>query len=246
MDFVGFYNWGGGSGGTEIITGVANENLPSAEQNIGTNPYMFFSGHFTNLSRELIHISLYGFQQGGISSMHQHDLRPYESLKVTNCPLQKVQVFVETGAVIGFHGMGSLRLANDDEEYALALLKSSIHEDLHQSPDFDTDDFNSTNIAAIATTTVWTPAVNSTIGGYKITIASAGANTVEMQFTDNLGANIAKIGMIRFASEGSFVYDFDTALMRNPNGNDGLLQAVTTTANAIQVDTIGHDILFSQ
>ena len=38
MDFVGFYNWGGGSGGTEIITGGANENLPSAEQNIGTNP----------------------------------------------------------------------------------------------------------------------------------------------------------------------------------------------------------------
>ena len=244
MDLTGLYNWAGS--GTEVITGVANENLPSSEQNICSNEYQFFSGDFTNLSRLLIHVSLFALQQGGVSTMHKHDLRPYESLKVMNIPLQKVQVHVPANALVGFHGMGVMRQANDEEERTLALIKSSVNEDLHQSPDFDTDDFNTTNIAAIATTTVWTPVADSTIGVYKITIASAGANTVELQFTDNAGANVKKIGMVRFASEGTFVYDFDTALMRNPNGNDGLLQAVTTTANAVQVDCIGHDILYSQ
>ena len=244
MDLTGLYNWAGS--GTEVITGVANENLPSSEQNICSNEYQFFSGDFTNLSRLLIHVSLFALQQGGVSTMHKHDLRPYESLKVMNLPLQKVQVHVPANALVGFHGMGVLRQANDEEERTLALIKSTVNENLHQSPDFDTDAFNSTNIAAAATTTVWTPAADSTIGVYKITIAAAAAQTVELQFTDSVGGNVAKIGMIRFASEGTFVYDFDTSLMRNPNGNDGLLQAVTGTAAATQIDCIGHDILYSQ
>ena len=244
MDLTGLYNWAGS--GTEIITGVANENLPSSEQNICSNEYQFSSGDFPNLSRLLIHVSLFALQQGGVSTMHKHDLRPYETLKVVNLPLQKVQVHVPANSLVGFHGMGVLRQANDEEERTLALIKSSVNENLHQSPNFDTDDFTSTNIAAAATTTVWTPAANATIGVYKITIAAAAAQTVELQFTDSVGANVEKIGLIRFASEGSFVYDFDTALMRNPNGNDGLLQAVTTTAAATQIDCIGHDILYSQ
>jgi len=40
--------------------------------------------------------------------------------------------------------------------------------------------------------------------------------------------------------------DFDTALLRNPNGNDGLLVATTTTTASTEIDCIGHDILVSQ
>ena len=49
MKFVGMYNFGGG--GTEIITGVANENLPSHTENVCYNEKVLFSGEFTNLSR---------------------------------------------------------------------------------------------------------------------------------------------------------------------------------------------------
>ena len=41
MKFVGMYNFGGG--GTEIITGVANEQLPSHTENIGYNEKVLFS-----------------------------------------------------------------------------------------------------------------------------------------------------------------------------------------------------------
>jgi len=244
MDLTGLYNWAGS--GTEIITGVSNENLPSSTQNICSNEYQFFSGDFTNLSRELIHVSLFALQQGGVSAMHKHDLRPYESLKVINVPLQKVQVHVPANALVGFHGMGVLRQANDEEERTLALLKSTLNEDLHQSPDFDTDQFKTTTITSAATTTLWTPTTDSTIGVYKITIAAAAAQTVKLQFTNSAGASADIIGLIRFASEGSFVYDFDTSLMRNPNGNNGLLQAITSTAASTEIDCIGHDILYSQ
>ena len=49
MQFAGFYNFGGG--GTEEITGVSNENIPSHEENVCSNDRMFASGQFSNLSR---------------------------------------------------------------------------------------------------------------------------------------------------------------------------------------------------
>ena len=246
MEFTGFFNWGGT--GTELITGGSNEQIPSAEQNISTNEYMFFSGDFTNLSRHLIHISLFGFQQGGVSPLHRHDLRPYESLKVVNVPLQRVAVFVPTGKVIGFHAMGVLRQANDEEEKTLALLKATVHEDLHQSPVFALDQYKSASITTATTTTLWTPASDTTIGVYKITISTAGAQVLQLFFTDSAGSggSTKQIGLLRFASEGTFVYDFDTALLRNPNGNDGLLRCITNTTANTYIDVIGHDIPFSQ
>ena len=39
MEFNGFYNFGGG--GTEIITGVANDNLPSHTENVCANEKMY-------------------------------------------------------------------------------------------------------------------------------------------------------------------------------------------------------------
>ena len=115
MRFVGLYNFGGG--GTEVITGVANDNLPSHTENVCYNEKTFFSGQFTNLSRELIHITLKGF--GSTQTFHRHDLRAYESFTVKNIPIQSVSVFVTANQNIGFHGMGSLWEAEDEDEYAI-------------------------------------------------------------------------------------------------------------------------------
>ena len=40
--------------------------------------------------------------------------------------------------------------------------------------------------------------------------------------------------------------DFDTAMLRNPNGQNGLLRAITSTTAATQIDCIGHYIQASQ
>ena len=77
-------------------------------------------------------------------------------------------------------------------------------------------------------------------------MSCAAAQTIELQWTDSAGANVAVIGMYRFGNEGTFVMDFDTAMLRNPNGNNGLLKAVTTTTAVTQIDSIGHEITASQ
>ena len=244
MLWNGLYNFK--SSGTEVITGGANQAQPSSVDLISTNANVFFSGQFSNLSRVLLGVEFSGYLSGGNSTMHTHDLRAYESINLQNIPLRQVGVYVPTAKVCGFHGMGSMTLVQDEDERAICLSKSMIWEALNKSPDFELDVYNSTTTTTATTTTLWTPTASSTQGVYKITIAAAAAQTVELQWTDSGGASADKIGLIRFGAAGTFVYDFDTALCRNPNGNDGLIQAITTTTASTQIDTIGHDILASQ
>ena len=104
MRFYGFYNFKGG--GTEQITGISNEGLPSSTDNISNNPNILFSGQFSNLSRRLVHIGLHAFRHDGSTTLHKHDIRAYESLNLSNIPLQKIDVYVEADQTVGFHGMG--------------------------------------------------------------------------------------------------------------------------------------------
>tara|TARA_R100000687_G_C6436375_1_gene158308 strand:+ start:535 stop:1275 length:741 start_codon:yes stop_codon:yes gene_type:complete len=246
MQFYGFYNAFGG--GTEIVTAGSNENVPSARDTISQNKDILFNGQFTNLSRVLIHIGLFAFRPDGSTVLHKHDIRAYESLNVHNVPLRSIEVFVPVGKTVGFHGMGCLTKVESEDELAVALTKTGLDEDLHNSPDFELDQFKSATITTATDTTLWTPASDSCIGVYKINMAVAGAQTIELKFTDSVGSvpSEAIIGLYRFGSEGTYTMDFDTALLRNPNGNDGLLLATTTTTASTEIDCIGHDILVSQ
>ena len=245
MRFYGFYNFKGG--GTEQITGISNEGLPSSTDNISNNPNIFFSGQFSNLSRRLVHVGLHAFRHDGSTTLHKHDIRAYESLNLSNIPLQKIDVYVESDITVGFHGMGVHTLIEDDDERAVALTKSNINEALRQSPNFDTDIYTNTTITTATDTIVMTPSTNTSLGLYKVTVACAGANTVQLKWTDTAGTGgFQIIGLMRFGAEGTFVYDFDTAMLRNPNGQNGQLMATTTTTASTQIDCIGHYIKASQ
>ena len=245
MRFYGFYNFKGG--GTEQITGISNEGLPSSTDNISNNPNILFSGQFSNLSRRLVHVGLHAFRHDGSTTLHKHDIRAYESLNLSNIPLQKIDVYVESDITVGFHGMGVHTLIEDDDERAVALTKSNINESLNQSPDFDTDIYTSTTITTATDTIVMTPSTNTSLGLYKVTVACAGANTVQLKWTDTAGTGgFQIIGLMRFGAEGTFVYDFDTAMLRNPNGQNGQLMATTSTTASTQIDCIGHYIKASQ
>jgi len=245
MQFAGFYN--AFSGGTEVITAGSNENIPSAKETISQNKDILFNGQFTNLSRVLIHVGLFAFRPDGSTVLHKHDIRAYESLNVHNVPLRSIEVFVPVGKTVGFHGMGCLTKVESEDELAVALTKTGLDEALHNSPDFELDQYKSSTITTATDTTLWTPASDSTIGVYKINMAVAGAQTVKLKFTDSTGSSgDAVIGLYRFGSEGTYTMDFDTALLRNPNGNDGLLVATTTTTASTEIDSIGHDITYSQ
>ena len=245
MRFYGFYNFKGG--GTEQITGISNEGLPSSTDNISNNPNILFSGQFSNLSRRLVHVGLHAFRHDGSTTLHKHDIRAYESLNLSNIPLQKIDVYVESDITVGFHGMGVHTLIEDDDERAVALTKSNINEALRQSPNFDTDVYTNTTITTATDTIVMTPSTNTSLGLYKVTIACAGANTVQLKWTDTAGTGgFQIIGLMRFGAEGTFVYDFDTAMLRNPNGQNGQLMATTSTTASTQIDCIGHYIKASQ
>ena len=245
MRFYGFYNFKGG--GTEQITGITNEGLPSSEDVVSQNNDIFFNGEFTNLSRVLVHVGLHAFKSDGATSLHKHDIRPYESLVLRNVPLQKVQIYVPSGQTVGFHGMGNLTYVENEDERAVALTKTSIGEALHQSPNFDTDVYTNTTITSATDTLIMTPSQGTSLGLYKVTVACAGANTVQLKWTDTAGTGgFQIIGLLRFGAEGSFVYDFDTAMLRNPNGQNGQLMATTTTTASTNISCIGHYIQASQ
>ena len=238
MKFVGMYNFGGG--GTEVITGVANEQLPSHTENIGYNEKVLFSGEFTNLSRTLVHITLHGF--GSAQSFHRHDLRAYESFVVKNVPLASVSIYVNANEEIGFHGMGTLVEAEDEDEYAIMLAKSTMNEKLPNSPVFNTDDYTRVTQAAAATVDLLVSGANEDFAVYKITVSPVAANIIDLFWTDSANGNVEFIGQLNFASAGTFVYDFPDSMLRNPNRQGGKLRMTTSTAASTVVDVIGHEV----
>lgn len=245
MQFLSLYNFRGG--GTEQITGVTNEGLPSVEDTISQDQNILFNGQFSNLSRVLVHVSFEAFRSDGTTSLHKHDLRACESIDLRNIPLRSIGVYVPANTTVGFHGMGALTRVESPDELAVALTKSAIFESLRQPPAFDTDTYKNSTITTATTTTLWTPTSGTSIGLYKVTMSCAGAQTVQLKWTDSTGSSgDAIIGLYRFGNEGTFVMDFDPAMLRNPNGQNGLLRAVTTTTASTEIDCIGHDIQEAQ
>ena len=103
MQFVGLYNLFGV--GTEVITGVANEELPSRTETVTLDPLVLFSGQITNLSRHLVHLGLHGLKQDGTTDLHRHDIRANESLNLHNVPLTRIDVYVPPNIVIIAHSI---------------------------------------------------------------------------------------------------------------------------------------------
>ena len=242
MEFNGFYNFGGG--GTEIIVGVANDNLPSHTENVCANEKMLFTGQFANLSRQLIHITFRGF--GSAQAFHRHDLRAYESIQVFNVPLASMSVSVPAGESIGFHGMGTIWTAQDEDEYSIMGAKSGMFEALPNSPNFNTDSYTRVTQAAAATVDLVVSAADDDFAVYKITASVAAANVIDIFWTDSVNGNINFIGQLNFASAGTFVYDFPDSMMRNPQRQGGKLRMTTSTAASTVVDVIGHVVLAGQ
>jgi len=232
------YNFGGG--GTEVITGVANEQLPSHTENIGYNEKVLFSGEFTNLSRTLVHITLVGF--GSAQNFHRHDLRAYESFVVKNVPLSSVSIYVNAGEEIGFHGMGTLVEAEDEDEYAIMLAKSSMNEKLPNSPQFDTDEYTRISVAAAQTADIFASGVNDDYALYKLTVSATAAQTLDIFWTNAANGNVQFITRIDLAGAGTYSIDFDPAFLRNPNRQGGKLRYTTTTAANTVIDSIGHEV----
>ena len=242
MQFNGFYNFAGT--GTSLIVGVANDNLPSHTENVCANEKMLFTGQLSNLSRQLIHITFHGF--GSAQAFHKHDLRAYESIQLYNIPLATLGVHVPSGESIGFHGMGTIWTAEDEDEYAIMGAKSGMFEALPNSPNFNTDSYTRVSSAAAATVDLVVSAAGTDFAVYKITASVTAANIIDLFWTDSVNGNINFIGRLDFASAGTFVYDFPDSMLRNPNRQGGKLRMTTSTAAASTVDVIGHVVLAGQ
>jgi len=243
MEFNGFFNSGGT--GTTLITGGANENIPSYSELVCSNETMFFSGQFTNLSRELIHITIQGF--GTASQFHKHDLRAYESFTILNVPIQSIAVHVAPNQVCGFHGMGTIWSSTDADEYAIMGAKSGMFEALPNSPQFNTDSYTRLTVAAITPATdLVASLLNEDYALYKLTISTDAAQQADFFWTDSVNGNVAFINRIDLAGAGTYSIDFDPSMLRNPNRQNGKIRFTLTTAASTTIDAIGHMVKAGQ
>ena len=239
MKFVGLYNFKGA--GTEVITGNGNENIASSKDVVSNDPKIFFSGQITNLSRVLIAVSIHGNGDGigSINGLHKHDLRPYESLNLIMVPVKEIDVIIATTEKIGFHGMGVLWRAEDEDEYAIMASKSSITEGGSYNKVFDTDSYTRVSPTTATTDDIIASGVNNDFALYKLTITAAAAGIVDIFWTDADDSGIVFIGRYNFAAAGTFVLDCPE-WMRNPNRQGGKLRYTTATAINWTIDVIGH------
>jgi hypothetical protein len=242
MEFNGFYNFGGG--GTEVIVGVANENLPSHTENVCANEKMLFTGQFANLSRQLIHITFHGF--GSAQAFHRHDLRAYEAIQIYNIPIASVSIHVPAGESIGIHGMGTIWTAQDEDEYAIMGAKSGMFENLPNSPQFNTDSYTRISVAAIQTADIIASTTLDDYALYKLTVSADAAQIIDIFWTNAANGNIQFITRIDLAGAGTYSMDFDPAYLRNPNRQGGKLRYTTATAANTVIDAIGHVVQAGQ
>ena len=244
VNFVGFYNFAGN--GSEMVQGNGSTTIPSHSEVINNDPKTFFSGQFTNLSRELIHVNLKGVS-GQAQTMHKHDIRPYESINVINIPLGEVDIIIESLNLIGVHGMGALWQVVDEDEYSVFASKSSITEGGSVPNVFNTDSYTRVTQAGITTgSDIVASGSGQDFACYKITVSTDAANIVNLFWTDDSDGNIEYIGRLNFASSGTFVYDFPDSMLRNPNrpnsttATGGKIRFTTSTAGNTVIDVIGH------
>jgi hypothetical protein len=237
VTLVGFYNFSGS--GTDEITGIGSATLPSFTEIINNDPKTFFSGQFTNLSRELLHINIKGVS-GQTQTMHKHDIRPYESINVINIPIGEIDIIIESTNTLGFHGMGVLWQVSDEDEFAVFASKSSITESGSNPNVFNTDSYTRVTSTTAATQDLVTSGTNTDFALYKITFGCAAANVIDLFWTDSANGNIKFIGRIEMAGAGTFVFDTSDGMLRNSNRQGGKLRMTTSTTGNTVVDIIGH------
>jgi len=246
MEFAGMFNLGGT--GTVLLTGSANDNIPVFTENVCSNEKMMFSGQFANLSRETIHITFQGF--GSAMAFHKHDLRAYESIQLFNIPLASLSIHVTATvnltAQVSVHGMGTLVIAQDEDEYAIMLAKAHMSEALPNSPQFNTDSYTRISVAAAQTADIVASALTNDYALYKLTVSADAAQTIDIFWTNAANGNVQFITRIDLAGAGTYSIDFDPAYLRNPNRQGGKLRYTTITAANTVIDAIGHIVLGGQ
>ena len=249
VSFVGLYNFAGS--GTEEIQGNGSPTIPSFTEVINNDPNTFFSGQFSNLSRELIHFNLKGVS-GQTQTMHKHDIRPYESINVINIPVGEIDIIIDSLNKLGVHGMGALWQVSDSDEYAVFASKSSITETGSTPNIFNTDSYTRITSGAAATVDAVVSGNGQDFACYKITVSVDGANEIDLLWTDSANGNVKNIGHLNFAGAGTFVYDFPDSMLRNPNRPDstsvagGKMRLKTSTAANTTLDVIGHMVQAGQ
>jgi len=94
-----------------------------------------------------------------------------------------------------------------------------------------------TDINSATTTTLINPTELFTIRARTISVEVAGACEIQLQWTNADGSGGDHIFRdLRFTSAGTYVVDLGDIGQHNPNGANGLLEAITNNAIVIDID----------
>ena len=223
-----------GISGTEEFTGTDDVTITQANtRNVGDDTLnQYFMGQISNLSNIDCRIQLYFGTQG---QMHTHDLRAKESFNINGLPLTRMAVVVN--GTVKVHGMGVILEAETPQDHIMLLSESYMQENLAYYRTYSFSNCTHTDITTATTTTIATPTANTCLRPFKVVMRSAGANIITVQSTDSDGTSNANIiGSYEFTAGGTAEINWGANGWTIPNGNDGLLRAVTTQAVVVDID----------
>lgn len=169
-------------------------------------------------------------------------IRGFESIKFTKMPMQQLRVAVN--GTIRLRGLGLIvDPFNDVDGHDRSIL--NITSGLFLVADAGRvliyGQKTHTDIVTATTTTVLDPTAGRTGRLSKVTISAQGACRLTLETTDADGSsNINILGIINFAGEGSFVYDFGDKGETITNGVNGLLRVISSNTAVVDIDVISR------
>lgn len=229
--------------GVESFSGTSlTQALEENERDITDFNDEFFFGQIANIGNTDARITL--VLAGDSTNLVTHQLRRKEVLTIKGMPIRKLRVL--TDSTVTLKSVAVIIKAETPAELIALLHEAKMEEtfnDLNAAAGLTFPDYEHTDIAAAATTTIATPAANLVLRVYKITVAVETPARVELIWFDDDGtSNPNQIGRLNFGGEGLFVYDFGDRGLLCPNGVDGLLRAVTNNAAIVDIDVISEDV----
>ena len=198
----------------------------------------FVSGVLINETPQDYNIKIVGMDQE--ASIFR--IRGFESIKFTKMPMSQLRVAVN--GTIRLRGLGLITdPINDVDGHDRSML--NITSGLFLEPDVGRiliyNQKTHTDINTATTTTVLDPTAGRTGRLSKATISAQGACRLTLETTDADGSsNINILGIINFAGEGTFIYDFGDKGETITNGVNGLVRLISNNTAVVDIDLISR------
>lgn len=233
----GYFTLDGAVEGVLTIIGT-NDQVFSSLLSQASSGRCFVSGTLINETPQSYNIKIVGDNM----EASIFTIKGYEAIRFTKMPLQQIRVAVN--GTVRLRGLGLITdPINDTDGHDRSMLNitSGLFLEAEAGRILIYDQETHTDIASATTTTVLDPTSGHTGRIYKITISTQGACRLTLETSDSDGSsNLHILGIVNFAGEGTFVYDFGDRGKTITNGVNGLVRVISNNTAVVDIDLISR------